>query len=215
MHDRLTHAQAFELLPWLINGTLCGAELDSVQDHVRSCIACRIAVREQQRLRVAVREQPTVPLSAEVGFEQLTGQLDGRGALPHFFSARQFVGSSRRAHLAAAAALLAAVVGVAWLAGSGVNRAPEFTTLGKESAIDDLRIDLIFATWVSESDMRALLSEINATIVGGPSEIGRYTVSIGGNAATEGDVSALLERLTSDRRIRFAGRTMIAEEGSQ
>ena len=136
-------------------------------------------------------------------------------SLPHILSVRRFVGSSRHAHLAAAAMLLAAVVGPAWLVGSGVYRAPEFTTLGKESAIADLRIDLIFATWVSESDMRALLSDINATIVGGPSDIGRYTVSIGGNVATEADVSALLERLANDRRIRFAGRTMITEEGSQ
>jgi hypothetical protein len=200
------------MLPWLVNGTLASSELDAVQSHVRNCVTCRIALREQQRLRAAIQEQPTVPLSDERGFEQLTRQLE-RSAVPNLFS-RRLLGSPP-ARLAAAAVLLAAVVGVAWLGGTGVDRGAEFRTLGRESAIDDLRIDLVFATWVSESDMRELLSDLDATIVGGPSDIGRYTVRIGGNARTEADISALLERLSNDRRIRFAGRTMIGEETSQ
>jgi hypothetical protein len=211
----MSHTQAFELLPWLVNGSLSGTELDSVQSHVRSCVTCRIAIREQQQLRAAIREQPTVPLSAEQGFERLTRQLEESAVVTDILSARRLLGSSAPARLAAAAVLLAAVVGVAWLVDSGVDRTPQFTTLGEEAAIDEPRIDLIFAAWVSESDMRALLSDINATIVGGPSDIGRYTVRIGGNALSEADVAALLERLASDRRIRFAGRTMISEESSQ
>jgi hypothetical protein len=210
----MSHTQAFELLPWLVNGSLSGTELDSVQSHVRSCVTCRIAIREQQQLRAAIREQPTVPLSAEQGFEQLTRRLEESAVVTDILSARRLLGFSAPARLATAAVLLAAVVGVAWLVDSGVDRTPQFTTLGEESAIEP-RIDLIFATWVSESDMRALLSDINATIVGGPSDIGRYTVRIGGDALSEADVAALLQRLSNDRRIRFAGRTMISEESSQ
>jgi hypothetical protein len=200
------------MLPWLVNGTLATSELETVQSHVRTCVTCRIALREQQRLRAAIQEQPTVPLSEERGFEQLTRQLEGRAG-PNLLSWRLLGTPSAR--LAAAAMLLAAVVGVAWLVGVGGDRGAEFRTLGKESAIDDQRIDLVFATWVSESDMRELLSDIDATIVGGPSDLGRYTVRIGGNALTDQEVSALLERLSHDRRIRFAGRAMIDEETNQ
>ena len=55
----LTHARAFELLPWLVNGSLTGAERDAVESHVRACIACRRELKQQQRLHGAVRARRT------------------------------------------------------------------------------------------------------------------------------------------------------------
>ncbi|HLF10492.1 MAG TPA: hypothetical protein VJA26_04705 [Gammaproteobacteria bacterium] len=222
MSTQLNHDQAFELLPWLINGTLTGAELHSVESHVRDCLTCRLALREQHGLRAAIQAHPTVPLSAEQGFDRLIREMDRtraqaptRGEWSPF--GRGFALSWTRFALAALG--IAAVGIVAWLAATGgVERAePAFTTLGrrapeKVTRADDVRLDLIFATWVTETDMRVLLNEIDGTIVGGPSDLGRYTVRLNATTLTAAQVGELIERLGHDRRIRFAGRSLMEGE---
>jgi hypothetical protein len=60
--------------------------------------------------------------------------------------------------------------------------------------------------------MRVLVNEIDGTIVGGPSDLGRYTIRLNATKLTEAEVGALIERLGHDQRIRFAGRSLIEEE---
>lgn len=77
--EPLPHTRAFELLPWLINGTLAGAEREAVEQHVRACIVCRRELKEQQRLHASVRARRTADVSAEAGFDRLHGELDATG----------------------------------------------------------------------------------------------------------------------------------------
>ena len=216
MSAQLNHEQAFELLPWLVNGTLTGSELDSVQVHVRDCLTCRVALREQQQLRAAIQEQPTVPLSAEQGFDRLLRQMDGpapghaQGAAQRRFGLAVAPLWTRAA--AAAVALIAVGAG-AWIAVDGGDReAAEFATLARNTTIEDVRLDVIFAESVTEADMRAVLSEVDGNIVAGPSPLGRYTIRLNATDLTATDVGELIERLGRDERIRFAGRSMIEEQ---
>ena len=46
MSRPIGHERAFELLPWLVNGSLSGHERDEVEQHTRVCLLCR---RELER----------------------------------------------------------------------------------------------------------------------------------------------------------------------
>ncbi len=76
MSQTITHSRAFELLPWLVNGSLGAEERDAVEQHVRSCLACHRELKEQQRLRAALRAQPAVHLSPQSNFDKLARALD-------------------------------------------------------------------------------------------------------------------------------------------
>ncbi|HEX6999033.1 MAG TPA: zf-HC2 domain-containing protein [Gammaproteobacteria bacterium] len=191
------HEDVIELLPWLVNGTLSGAERERVERHVRSCLPCRAALKSEQRLAALVQAQPTVRLSPERGFEELLARADRPAAR------RAGLGfAPRRAALLAAGLAAAAVV--AWLGLPDARDAGEFTTLTAGARTDALRVDVVFAPGASEADVRALVRDIGGTIVAGPSEIGRYTVQLHGDAH---DVDAAIERLRGDERVMFAGRS--------
>jgi hypothetical protein len=67
------HAVAWELLPWLANGTLAGEELERVQAHLAQCAACRGRLEWERGLRAA--GQPEPPLSARDAFAELRPRL--------------------------------------------------------------------------------------------------------------------------------------------
>ena len=67
MSEPITHSRAFELLPWLVNGSLSAEERSLVEQHVSTCLSCHRELKEQQRLRAAVRAQPAVHISPQTG----------------------------------------------------------------------------------------------------------------------------------------------------
>lgn len=208
MSDPITHSCAFELLPWLVNSSLFAEERDAVEQHVRSCLSCRRELKEQQRLRTAVRAQPTIHLSAQAGYERLTRVLGG-APLPE---------APRRAHpvdgivrfAAAAAAALALVAIVLWLAPAprGTHDESNYRVLATDAANVAGELDVVFARSITAAEMQALLAEIDGSISDGPSEVGRYTIRLGDSNVTDAQLDALLARLAADPRVRFAGRAL-------
>lgn len=208
MTHELDHEQAAALLPWLANGTLDGAERERVERHVRGCLPCRAELAEQTRLRALVQRRPIVHLSADAGFERL------RSRLAHARGPRV----TRRTLWAAAAVV--ALAGIGWMLAIGVSGlAPrsddgEYRTLSDSGAHGAL-VDVIFADGVRESDMRALLEELDAEIVAGPSRsLGRYTLELAEPRDAPLDVDSVVRRLLADERVRFAAPTYSAPPAS-
>jgi hypothetical protein len=201
----LSHEEAFELLPWFVNGTLSDAEHAGVDHHVRNCLPCRIALQEQAQLEKLLKQQPIVPLSAEPAFERL---LDEIGA-----QRRRTQGSSRAwptfsgvfSRHAVTAAVLFTSLGVAsWLAtlGRDALRDSEFVTLTGQTATD-FELDIVFVDELSAAERSAIIGDIDGVVTEGPNDVGRYRVRIGRDRQ---DVEDALQRLQADGRVRFAGR---------
>lgn len=218
----VSHEQAFELLPWLANGTLGHEERQRVERHVRDCLTCRAELKEQQALGAIVHGHPTVHLSPEKGFERLRRAMEAPAAAEGASTLRGRWRAFGRRHvlrgtraLAAAAAVCVALGGALWLGWSAQRqsaderRAPRYATAAEQQG-ELAEIDVIFADGTTEEQMRALLAEIDATIVGGPTSIGRYTLRLrapadGAPDAADEAVDSLLRRLAADARVRFAG----------
>lgn len=207
------HERTTELLPWFVNGSLDEAESALVEQHVRDCLPCRNALKEQQRLAMLVRDRPLVDVSPDRGFDRLMQRLDG-----------ERIGSRRRpirtagpaAGLTAKLAIAASLV-VAAMLGAGLwmiereQPAPagEFSTLTDDGTASGPRIDIVFADGLTEAETRALLRELDASVVAGPTQLGRYTVRV----PPGDDVDEIVRHLLADPRVRFAGRSFEAEPG--
>jgi hypothetical protein len=199
------HDTAYELLPWLANGSLAGAERDSIDAHVRSCIACRRELKELERLQLAVRSQPTVHVSADGGLARLERQLDREAAAsgPPARRAQRYVPLFRFAAVASVGvAFLAALL---WLAPYVPNQ-PNYRTTATQSGDQRAQIDLVFDRQTANADMQAVLQTVDGEIVAGPSELGRYRVRIHDGSATDAELATVVEKLAHDPRVRFAGR---------
>jgi hypothetical protein len=203
----LPHGRAFELLPWLVNGTLSGAERQAVEDHARACIACRRELKEQQRLHSALRTRRTADVSAEAGFDRLERDLD-----PAVYARRWWRLPQRYAAIApfavSAAAGVAVLAILLWF-----TPLPQldngYATLATPSTTATPLLDVVFVEDTTAAQMQALLDEIGGEIVAGPSELGRYSVRVPAARADAAQWSELLEVLAADSRVRFAGRSLI------
>jgi hypothetical protein len=198
--EPFSHDRAFELLPWLVNGTLAGVEREAVELHARACIACRRELKEQQALYAAARARHAVDVSAAAGFDRLSSELD---AVP--------AGTRWRLRYATAAPFaIAAAAGIAvlaillWL--TPLPRpADDYATLATTRVADDTLLDIVFAEATTAAEIQALLDDIGGTIVAGPTPLGRYSVRLTGPAPDDARLAELLASLNKDRRVRFAG----------
>lgn len=209
MSAEMSHEAAFELLPWVANGTLQGEERERVDRHVASCLVCRSELKSQTVLQRVVKERPTLSWSAQTSFDRLAQRLDTPRTHPVGTLLASL--SRRPVRLAAACLVLVAVGAVAWL---GLGREAErdaapFATLTQGSAQQAVLVDLVFAAGVGEADVRAFVGELGATVVAGPSAVGRYTIRLSAEARTDEQRDALLSRLEADPRVRFAGLNFI------
>jgi hypothetical protein len=201
----LPHERAFELLPWLVNGTLKPAERDAVEQHVRSCIACRLEVKEQQRLHAAVRAQPAVHVSPQAGLEELDRKLgDGTHATRTAYLSRPY--AALRPFALAAAAGVALLAFLLWLTPMPQPRTTSYTTLATSPIEAAPLVDVVFARDTTAGEISALLADVRGEIVAGPSDVGRYTLRIGGDPSVA-EVDRALATLSADSRVRFAGRS--------
>lgn len=205
----LGHERAFELLPWLVNGTLAPAERDAVEHHARACIACRRELKEQLRLHAAVRSQPAVHVSVQAGFEALDRQIAGaaRERRKTKSWARRY--AAMRPFAVAAAAGVALLAFLLWLTPPANIDPARYATLGTPASDDAALIDLVFAQQTTDAEMRAVLAGIGGEIVAGPSAVGRYRVRLASNT-DEASIKRLLDTLSKDPRVRFAGRSLAA-----
>jgi hypothetical protein len=209
----ITHSRAFELLPWFVNGSLGADERDAIEQHVRSCLSCHRELKQQQRLRAALRAQPVVHISPQTGFESLARALEGEPILSARPAARPLDAFLRFAAVAAAGLLV--VGGLLWLAparhDTRGDAAYETLASGRQAARGEL--DVVFVQSITAAQMQSLLEEIDGSIAAGPTEAGRYRVRLDDSSLTDAQLDALLAQLAKDPRVRFAARALSAETG--
>jgi hypothetical protein len=207
--EPLSHTRAFELLPWLVNGTLAGLERDAVEQHARACIACRRELKEQQALYAAARARRTVDVSAEAGFDRLSGELDAASAHRRHWHLRYATAAPFAVAAAAGIAVLAVLLWFTPLPGLDTDG---YATLATTPATSETLLDVVFADTTTAAELQALLDEIGGEIVAGPTALGRYSVRVAGGHANDAQLRDLLARLGTDPRVKFAGRALTGEQ---
>jgi len=217
--DQVCHPDVWELLPWYVNATLEGPELERVTARLSSCPSCRAELDRCRELAAAIRAQPEPAWTASPerlarglarvhALERAKGQ-SGRESL--FREIGRWLGLTPpriRWVLAAEAALVVLLaVAVTWQATARLGssyRTLAGETAGRSAEAGDLRV--VFAASMTERELRELLMRIDARIVDGPSPMGVYTLRLSSAADAEERARVALETLRASSSVRLAER---------
>lgn len=205
------HRQCWELLPWLLNGSLDDAQGQRVRDHVSECDECAREYESQARLRQLMQREESVLYTPHASLRKLMGRIDAaEDELPQ--DARetaQAAAPRRRQWLAAAVAVqavgLVALSGVlAWKVDE-IREAPRYSTLTSAPAVlpHGPAARVVFAPSMSLGQLGELLRTYGAQVIAGPSEAGVYTLVFPG-ARDENEIAATISKLRADPQVRFA-----------
>jgi anti-sigma factor RsiW len=222
MSEAGRHRHIAELIPWYVNGTLEGRDRDAVTAHLSDCLTCREEVAQCQTLAAAVQvtgDSVWAPDPDRLGrllasIERLEATDAQRaGWRARWRTGMEWIGDLFdrtpgivRWGLAAQAALLVLVVGLALWPGAFSPRAP-YRTLAENGPNGDGRIGValihvVFADDITERDMRTLLGRVRGKIVDGPTAVGLYTVEV--RAQTPDQIRPMVTILRDDPKVRLA-----------
>ena len=201
--DDPEHGNAAELLPWLVNDTLGGAERVRVERHLVECVACRSELEDLRTLRASIAEDDADPVVAHA-FSRMNARLDevrpglsAKRIRPWITGHWRQTSPWLRGAVIAQSALLALLIG----APLGQSVPQYYRTLAATPArpsADD-QIVVVFNPSLRETDLRSLLLDLHARIVDGPSPTGAYTLEL-----AQGEQRAAIAKLRRQQSVVFA-----------
>lgn len=195
--------RAWETMPWVLQNSATHEQAEWLEAHLAHCESCRAEFALQQRLRLAMSLPLELPMDANAGLKRLLGRLDA----PKPRDAHS--GSGRWVTWALATAVLVQALGIGtlgvklWAAGEQ----PSYRTLSQQpvpTATGAIRVVPDAAMRLADWD--SLLQALRLQVVGGPNEVGAYTVVPTGSTST----IQTLQQLRATRGIRLAEPVAVA-----
>lgn len=195
------HREAQDLLPWLVNGRLDGAELRRVQAHLDTCATCRADLDTLYTLQ-DVADLPPPDLDVDKAFARLLPQLDAAApvhAAPVIPGWRTRLAANDARWLRAAVGLqfcaiivlgtlLVRPAGDTQMAAQVAVQDDAYRVLGAEAGADSI-VAVTFKPDTPEHELRRIVTASGARIVGGPTVTGAWML---GSAQAPADVAARL-----------------------
>jgi len=163
-----------ELLPWLANGTLAGAERQAVEAHVATCERCRRELVWLESLRSSVAELENAQAPGEFGLNRLLRDIRHQ---PQHAERRRWLAPALAASLAVVA-LQGVLLAHFW------TRSENIAPLGRVMPDADV-LQIRFDPRATEADIRDTLQAIGASLVDGPGALGIYRVRLGPGVSGE------------------------------
>lgn len=191
------------MLPWLVNNSLQGSELDAVQAHAKSCIICRRELAELEALQESIRSATVMAPAPDM--RRINARIDaqlqrasrGRDMLA---ATRRFFGSPWRAAFAAQSLLLV-VIATLWIqAGTDEPQFRTLTTTERLPAGHYLRV--VFDPNLEPESIDAMLADAGLGVAAGPTERGVVTLRFA-DATAETVRARVIEAMQSDPRVLF------------
>ncbi len=220
------HRDAWDLIPWLVNGRLSDAERARVETHVAGCEECREEVTAQRALRERMAAESSVAYSPAASFERLWSRIEEieREVPATERTDQEHVGQapSRAAARVAAARvvrpstmsrwLVAAVVvqsiALSWLVhGVLVDRGDlewPYRTVTSPTTVTPAttRLRVVFARDITLSELQRILAAYGLSIVQGPAASEIFTL-VPSDPAAPADAVRIVERLRAEPAVRF------------
>jgi anti-sigma factor RsiW len=207
--ETIEHQHAWELLPWIVNGSLTDADRVGVEAHVRGCEACRAELAAQRRLYAAMAADQGVeklPTAGLLRLRQRMDALEAQGPLAERAksSAPRELRPWRRPRAlaaAAAAAVGAFAIGATLLwEGSAQRDSDYYTVTSASPQPPGVMIRAVFAPQITLSQLQAFLDDAGLKIIAGPTEAGVYSLAM----TSPHPVEWSLARLRAHEAVRFA-----------
>lgn len=194
-------ARAWEAMPWVLQDSAAQEQTEWLMSHLTECDGCRAEFEQQKRLRLAMSLPADVSIDPELGLRRLLARIDA----PVMETARPRGAGGSWLTRALVAAVLIQAVGLGtlgarfWAEGTPL---PAYRTLSQEAAhVPAGAIHVVPDTGMKLADWNTLLRSMQLQVIGGPNDVGAYTVMPAGGAAASTQV---VQRLRSAHGVRLA-----------
>jgi anti-sigma factor RsiW len=201
--DEPAHHAAEMLLPWFVNGTLEGAELDSVERHLRECARCQRELDSLREMQAAYAGGETVQ-SAAPSFQKLRRRLDEpQRELGLVARLRGFWQQTQLWARWAVVAELLVILVLGTLLVSGTQPVSLYRTLGAGERAPHAAGSLVvvFDPRITEVELRRIVRRIGARLVDGPTAANAYVLELPAERQ-----AAALKTLRAERAVMLAER---------
>jgi hypothetical protein len=223
-----THAEAWNLLPWLANGRLQATDREWVEAHVHGCAECRAELEAQRQVSSQMRaagESPSGAVTDEQrSFDKLWSRIEAAesaapapaltGTEGGTAVARGNTRSARTVRWLAAAVIVQgfglALFGLNALRESDASQAGEFRTVSSvdpNAAVltDAPAVRLVFAPGATIDHINTLLSHQGLSIVSGPGLSGNFTAALSAETIASGaSAESVAAVISKDPNVTFA-----------
>jgi hypothetical protein len=200
----MNHVNAWELIPWIANGSASGDERAELQLHLEECAECRTELAAQRALMQAMRTSPLVEKMPHASFNKLRARIDEKSATPTAAASQRPRRTRLVQWLTAAVVLHAILLGALVLAvmqGRQSADTDSFRTVSSaEAGARGPGIRAVFSADLTMGDLLHLLEDVDLQITAGPSAEGVYTLAPAGSS----DGRAALTTLRAHPGVRFA-----------
>ncbi len=201
------HTRAWEQIPWLVNGSLKGKQLNELQKHLSTCSECRAELALQTRLRDAIAAQPAVEFAPQASFNSLLARIEadaefqkpGKRIMPH---------RDRRWLVYGLAAQWLLMAGIAWWYVHITSA--DYRTVTSRSITPTGELKVVFENSTTLAELAEILGSTGLTSIAGPSPAGVFVLRRDAQH-DQLDVNAALLQLRASPRVRFAERSAAPE----
>ena len=206
------HRRAWDLIPWVVNGSASDEERRTVEQHLADCADCREEYEFQSRLRGAISRPPRPDgaaddAAASASLQRLWQRIDGEEQPAPARLRRAGGGSFARGLLLAVlieAVGIAALSAALWTRDVPRGAAPLYQTLSAPAeGTPRASIRAVLAPTLTLGELQALLGQAQLQIVAGPSEAGVYSLAPLSQQAAPATQTALAQ-LRAHPGVRFA-----------
>jgi anti-sigma factor RsiW len=192
-------AQAWEAMPWVLQDSASQEQSAWLTDHLARCEACREEFAQQSQLRLALALPTEIQLDPEAGLKRLLDRIDD--AETEHTTHRVRSGTWFTRALVAAVLVQALGIGVLGVKLWSEDAAQTYRTLSEPAqAAMPGAIHVVPDANMKLADWNALLHSLQLQVVGGPNDVGAYTVVPAHAPATQDT----LQQLRAMRGIRLA-----------
>ena len=179
------HRRAWDVIPWVVNGTASAADQQLVQAHVHVCADCRVELARQRRMQTAVAQETPALTDVDAGLKRLFKRIDETtdhriGAVPGSLARPRWQGMGGINHWLVAAVIVEAVglsaLGVALVLRGASDH--EYQTLS-ESPPTPARATIVIvpAPTMQLGELQQHLHALKLTVVSGPNAVGAYALA--------------------------------------
>lgn len=192
--------RAWDAMPWVLQNSAAPGQSEWLQGHLVQCESCRAEFAQQSRLRLAMSLPTDVSIDANAGLKRLLGRLDAPDVqeAPYRSRSRNWLSRALVAVILIQALSIGALGVKLWSAGGN----PVYRTLSQEpppAAPGTIRV--VPDASMTLADWNALLHSLRLQVVGGPNDVGAYTVAPTSSTST---TQQALQQLRATRGIRLA-----------
>ena len=190
--------RAWDAMPWVLQNSATQEQSEWLEGHLAYCESCRTEFAQQSRLRLAMSLPTDIPIDANAGLKRLLGRLDMPDVQEAPYRSRNWLSRALVAVVLIQALSIGALGVKLWSSGGS----PAYHTLSQEPlpAVPGA-IRVVPDAAMTLADWNALLHALGLQVVGGPNDVGAYTVAPTSATPT---TRHTLQQLRSTRGIRLA-----------